>query len=186
MSLLLFCSAAALAAAPAPTPHPERRPASAPSENFTWPLAPPPVVLRPFEAPGAPFGPGHRGVDLLAEPGQDALAAGPGRVVHAGAVAGRGVVSIQHRGDLRTTYEPVAPVVAAGDEVTAGQRVAVVAAGHPGCTAQPDAMCLHWGARRGTQYEDPLGLVLSGRVRLLPWTEEPRPEAFDDRARRTQ
>lgn len=176
MTLLVLCCTAALAAAatPASAPNavPQQRPA--PSESFTWPLAPPPAVLRPFEAPDTPFGPGHRGVDLLAEPGQAVLAAGPGRVVHAGAVAGRGVVSVQHRGGLRTTYEPVRPMVAEGEEVAAGQRLAALAPGHPGCDAPPGAWCLHWGARHGLQHEDPLALVRSGQVRLLPWIEEPR------------
>ncbi|HEX5404843.1 MAG TPA: M23 family peptidase, partial [Pseudonocardiaceae bacterium] len=33
-------------------------------QRFHWPLAPPHPVLRPFQAPSTPYGPGHRGVDL--------------------------------------------------------------------------------------------------------------------------
>ena len=39
--------------------------------------------------------------------------------------------------------------------------------GHADC---PGA-CLHWGVRRGAEYLDPLALVATGHVRLLPWEE---------------
>jgi murein DD-endopeptidase MepM/ murein hydrolase activator NlpD len=87
-------------------------------------------------------------------------------VVFAGLVAGRPVVSIDHLGGLRTTYEPVSPSVSAGDLVAKGQLIGTLAPGHGGC---PAAACLHWGARRGTDYLDPLGLLALGEVRLLPW-----------------
>jgi len=96
------------------------------------------------------------------------LAAGAGTVVFAGQVAGRGVVSVDHPGGLRTTYEPVSPTVAAGDLVAKGQQIATLAPGHPDCTA---VACLHWGARRGADYLDPLRLLGLGRVRLLPWED---------------
>jgi murein DD-endopeptidase MepM/ murein hydrolase activator NlpD len=154
----LPASAAASAAVPA-------RPGGA----FGWPLAPPHPVLRPFEAPSTPYGPGHRGVDLGGTPGEPALAAGAGVVVFAGQLAGRGVVSVDHPGGLRTTYEPLIPAVTAGQRVAAGTPLGQLVAGHPEC---PAAACLHWGVRRGTEYLDPLALVSSGRVRLLPWPDE--------------
>lgn len=96
------------------------------------------------------------------------LAAGSGTVVFAGQVAGRPVVSIDHPGGLRTTYEPVLPSVVAGDLVAMGQQIGTLAPGHLGCAA---AACLHWGVRRGTEYLDPLRLLALGRVRLLPWED---------------
>jgi murein DD-endopeptidase MepM/ murein hydrolase activator NlpD len=86
-------------------------------------------------------------------------------VAFAGLVAGIAVVSIDHPSGLRTTYEPVQPSVGAGLAVTAGQQIGVLAAGHPGC---PATACLHWGVRRGVEYLDPLWLLASGQVRLLP------------------
>jgi murein DD-endopeptidase MepM/ murein hydrolase activator NlpD len=133
---------------------------------FSWPLDPPHQVLRPFEAPAGPYGPGHRGVDLGGTPGQQVRAAAAGTVVFAGQVAGRGVISVDHADGLRTTYEPVAPQVTAGQRVAAGDVLGQLMPGHPGCTA---AACLHWGVRRGGEYLDPLGLFGTGRVRLLPW-----------------
>ncbi|PXY28332.1 peptidase [Prauserella muralis] len=135
--------------------------------RFGWPLSPTPAVARPFRPPPSAYGAGHRGVDLAARPGQDVLAAGTGFVVFAGTLAGRGVVSIEHDGGLRTTYEPVAPTVAAGEQVYEGQVIGTVAAGHAGCAA---AACLHWGVRRGEEYLDPLRLVrVSIVLRLKPW-----------------
>jgi murein DD-endopeptidase MepM/ murein hydrolase activator NlpD len=139
---------------------------SAADGRFSWPLQPEPQVVRSFQAPDDPYGPGHRGVDLAAQPGQPVLAAGAGVVVFAGELAGRGVVSIDHDA-LRTTYEPVRPAVKVGDQVYAGQRIATVASGHGGC----DGPCLHWGVRRGNppEYLNPLELLGSSRIRLKPW-----------------
>lgn len=83
----------------------------------------------------------------------------------AGQLAGRGVISIEHAGGLRTTYEPVTATVRVGDRVTAGESIGRLVAGHPGC---PAVACLHWGLRRGDTYLDPLTLLGLGRVRLLP------------------
>lgn len=120
-------------------------------------------VVRRFDPPALPWLPGHRGVDLRAAPGTPVRAAASGRVGFAGEVAGKPVVTVWH-GALRTTYEPVLARVRAGDPVTAGQVIGVLAAGHP---CGPPG-CLHWGLRRGEQYLDPLWLVTAPRVRLLP------------------
>jgi len=133
---------------------------------FGWPLAGSPPVTRAFGAPLGPFGPGHRGVDLAAAPGAPVLAVGAGVVAFAGMVAGRPVVSVDHPGGLRTTYEPVDPTVAAGQAVARGSPLGTLLAGHAGC---PVVACLHWGVRRGEVYLDPLALLRAVRVRLLPW-----------------
>ncbi|MCR3748323.1 M23 family metallopeptidase [Lentzea californiensis] len=137
---------------------------SPPADRFSWPLPPPHPVVRAFEAPVSPFGPGHRGVDLSSPAGTAVLAAGDATVVFAGAVAARTLVSLQHRNGLRTTYEPIAPAVTAGRPIRRGEVIGHLQAGH--CPTP----CLHWGARRGHAYLDPLRLVSSGRVRLLPLT----------------
>lgn len=135
--------------------------------GFVLPVPPPPVVLTPFAPPANPYGAGHRGVDLAAQPGSPVVASGPGVVVFAGDLAGRGVVSIEHTGGLRTTYEPVTASVAAGAAVTAGQVIGVLEGGHAGCAP---ANCLHWGARLPDRvYLDPMSLLGPWRVRLLPW-----------------
>jgi len=140
--------------------------------RYGWPLAPPHPVLRPFQRPSGPYGPGHRGVDLGANAGEPVLAAADGVVSFAGWVATRGVVAVAHVGGLRTTYEPLQPEVTVGQRVRRGEEVGRLMPGHEGC----DAACLHWGARRGNEYLDPLGLLSTQRVRLLPWREPPPEE----------
>lgn len=154
-----------------------------PAGVFGWPLAgvdpagPAPVggtrgsVARRFLPPPTPYGRGHRGADLAADAGAPVLAAGPGTVVYAGLLAGRGVVSVVHADGLRTTYEPVRAAVAVGAPVARGSPLGVLEPGHRGC---PRPACLHWGLRRvvpgqrDEQYLDPLLLVGLGRPRLLP------------------
>nr|WP_203694363.1 M23 family metallopeptidase [Catellatospora coxensis] len=138
--------------------------------GWRWPLAGTPRLVRRFDPPPLPWLPGHRGVDLAADAGTPVLAAGAGTVVYAGVLAGRGVVSVDHPNGLRTTYEPVEPLVEAGDAVSAGTPLGLLAAGHAGC---PAAACLHWGLRRGVVYLDPLAVLGLARVRLLPGGRSP-------------
>jgi murein DD-endopeptidase MepM/ murein hydrolase activator NlpD len=125
----------------------------------------PPVeggVLRPFEPPEGAYGPGHRGLDLDAEPGSSVRAAAPGRVVHAGPVVRIVWVSIDHPDGIRTSYGPLEDLrVRAGDHVEAGQAIGHLAAtghGHGGRDRG-----LHLGARRDGVYLDPA--LLLGWVR---------------------
>jgi hypothetical protein len=153
--------------------------AAGPTGLWSWPLAPPPSVAAPFQAPAGPYAPGHRGVDLAGTPGERVLAAGDGVVAFAGRVAGLGVVSVDHPGGLRTTYQPVTPAVVRGQPVTRGQVLGLLAGSGGHC---PPAACLHWGLRRGATYLDPLTLLgpVATRVRLLPvwaagWAWVPNP-----------
>lgn len=139
----------------------------APPTGFVLPVALPAVVLTPFRAPESPYGPGHRGVDLAAAVGSPVVAAGDGLVRFAAAVAGRPVVSIEHAGGLRTTYEPVTASVRVGARVSVGRPIGTLQPGHPGCAP---ASCLHWGARLPDRiYLDPMALLTTWEVRLLPW-----------------
>lgn len=155
LTALLWPAGAAVGAPPAGAP------------TLVWPLDGTPQVTRPFDPPDKPWGTGHRGVDLASTPGAVVRAAAPGRVVFAGDLAGRPLVSIEHAGGLRTTYEPVRPAVHPGDQVAYGTVIGHLVAGHLGCTRPA---CLHWGARLGDQYVDPLSLMegLGTPVRLLP------------------
>ena len=85
-----------------------------------------------------------------------------------GTVAGRGLVVVAHADGVTTEYEPVRLAVTAGTRVRGGQLLGTVHGRHGACA--PGA-CLHWGARRGQEYLDPLLLLAPlGPVRLLPWT----------------
>nr|WP_275585754.1 peptidoglycan DD-metalloendopeptidase family protein [Geodermatophilus sabuli] len=141
------------------------------------------AVTRPFDPPPDRYGAGHRGVDLAGTPGAPVLAAGDGVVAFAGMVAGRPVVSIDHPGGLRTTYEPVEAALGAGRPVAGGAPIGTLAAGHSGC---PVAACLHWGLRSGEVYLDPLALLRPAEVRLLPLGWPPtRPSGLPRRPGRT-
>ncbi|WP_157109562.1 M23 family metallopeptidase [Rhodococcus sp. WMMA185] len=144
---------------------PPAHPAS--TTAFDWPLHPRPTVVRTYDNPEHDWLPGHRGVDLAGAPDRAVLSAGTGVVVFAGTVAGKPVVSVDHPGGLRTTYEPVTARVTAGMRVGRGTVLGYLEPGHPGCIAQVTA-CLHWGVRRGREYLNPLALVRAVPVRLEP------------------
>lgn len=149
-----------------PDAHPPARRAVPAPVGYRAPVAPL-RVLRGFDPPLTPYGPGHLGADLAVPDGQPIRAAGPGTVSFAGPVAGRGVVVIAHPDGVRTEYEPVRPLVRRGQVVLGGTPIGVLSGTHPGC---PESACLHWGARRGDAYIDPLSLLSPlGPVRLLPW-----------------
>ncbi len=137
---------------------------AAPGSAWSWPLEPPPAVVRAYAPGPTPWSAGHRGADLAGTPGQPVLAAGAGVVSYAGLLAGRGVVVVVH-GGLRTTYEPVRAAVVVGTRVGGGQVLGTLDAGHAGCAA---AACLHWGLLRGRDHLDPVLLLGGGPVRLLP------------------
>jgi murein DD-endopeptidase MepM/ murein hydrolase activator NlpD len=137
-----------------------------PEGSALWAAPLPDVaVTRPFDVLPSRYAAGHRGVDLAGAVGASVLAAGDGVVAFAGMVAGRPVVSVDHAGGLRTTYEPVDPSVGAGQAVARGSPLGTLLAGHAGC---PAPACLHWGLRVGEDYLDPLALLAVPRVRLLP------------------
>lgn len=120
-------------------------------------------VVRGFDPPDQPWGSGHRGVDLLTDPGTVVVAALPGRISFAGQVAGRPVVVVDH-GATRTTYEPVAATRTVGDPVAAGDPIGVLQSGHT-C---PGGDCLHLGWLAGSSYRDPHELLPDFGLRLLP------------------
>ncbi|MFE9255935.1 M23 family metallopeptidase [Streptomyces sp. NPDC006879] len=144
------------------------------AEGAGRPLDGPLQMPRGWLPPATRYTAGHRGVDLSAPPGAEVRATARGRVHFAGPVAGRGVLSLIHAdsGDppLRTTYQPVHPLVATGDEVDAGQVVAVLSPSGGHC---PAVSCLHWGLRRGAEYLNPLELLPRPVPRLLPYLGPP-------------
>lgn len=123
-----------------------------PPGSFLPPVLPLRVTAA-FDPPAHDWESGHRGADLAASEGTEVGAAAAGTVTFAGTVVDRGVVVISH-GAVRTTYEPVVPSVAVGAAVTARQVIGVIGTG-----AHCSARCLHWGAKLGDDYIDPLALL---------------------------
>lgn len=137
--------------------------------RYTLPLSAPVRVVRGFSPPATRYGPGHLGVDLAARPPLAVLAAADGTVRFAGRVAGRQLVVLAHADGIRTEYEPLTPAVRVGAVVRRGQLLGVVSGRHRGCPG----VCLHWGARRGAAYVDPLSLLRPlAPVRLMPWPRD--------------
>lgn len=141
------------------------RPAFAGADDVRrWPVPGP--VIRAFDPPEQPWLAGHRGIDIAAPAGTPVVASAAGTITWAGSIAGVPMVTVTHADGLRTTYQPVSPVVATGAQVDAGQQIGVLLAGH----ATQD--CLHLGLRRGNQYLDPLawlgGRTPAADIRLLP------------------
>jgi hypothetical protein len=154
--------------------------AASAAPTWQWPVEPAQVV-RPFEPPDGPYGPGHRGVDLAVEPDQAVLAPSDGSISFAGLVAGTPVVVISH-GDLRSTFQPVRSALPRGTYVNGGEAVGEIVADLRHC-GEP---CLHWGVLRGDDYLDPARLVSPRAARLLPfwtdgWTDSGRFGAGQDR-----
>jgi murein DD-endopeptidase MepM/ murein hydrolase activator NlpD len=146
---------------------------SAAQNTWSWPLDGSPSVVRGFEPPPEPWLAGHRGVDLLAAPGELVRAASGGRVTFAGPVGGVPAVAVTHPDGLRTTYEPVLAAVGRGADVARDTVLGRVSAGGSHCLP---LACLHWGLRRGGSYLDPLSLVGADiEVRLLPVWSDMRP-----------
>ncbi len=113
----------------------------------------PGAIISEFTPPTSQFGSGHRGVDFPATQGQRVIAVGSGIVSFAGSIAGKPVVSIELSTSVdgletrvRSTYEPVTPLVSTGNFVTAGMVIgyidfASVNSGH--CLHT----CLHFGLK---------------------------------------
>ena len=142
-------------------------PQGSPAAETAWlPPVRPLVVERPFVAPAGPYAPGHRGVDLKAEPGTPVRAPASGVVRVAGTVAGKDVVSLEHaqpvlgRRGWRTTYEGVRATVTVGESVTAGESLGLV-------VTHAHGRGVHWGLKLGREYADPL-LLLRRPVVLKP------------------
>lgn len=129
---------------------------------------PAPVSYRPpvtgpvadaFRPPATSYGAGNLGVEYVTTPGSPVAASAEGEVVFAGQVGGSLHVVVLHADGVRTTYSFLA-----GVDVQRGQRVAA------GEAVGRSGSALHFGARVGDAYVDPLILLGSGppQVRLVP------------------
>lgn len=128
----------------------------------------PPVdapVVDTFRPPRSPYGPGNRGVDYAPAAGGPVRSAAPGVVAFAGSVAGGLHVVVLHGDGIRTSYSFLRSV-----GVRRGQRLG------PGQVVGTAGPSLHFGARAGEAYLDPLVLLGASatggpRVFLVPEAE---------------
>lgn len=150
LAVVVLSSATAAAAVSSPPPPTPREEAAQPPTRWEWPVAPPRIV-RPYVAPPSPFAAGHRGIDLESDRGAAVRAPSDGVVAFSAAVAGRGVVTIDHGGGYVSTLEPVDAIVRPGTVVRAGDVVA-----HASRGGHSAGGALHFGVRLHGEYVNPL------------------------------
>lgn len=133
-------------------------PVAASSTGYSPPVDAP--VIDEFRPPPDRFSAGNRGIDYAVAPGAPVHAAADGVVTFAGQVGGAIHAVVLHEGGIRTSYSYLASAA-----VWRGQRIRQ---GDVVGTAGVDP--LHFGARVGEEYFDPLSLFTPSRprVRLLP------------------
>jgi hypothetical protein len=138
--------------------------------SYAWPVKG--AVIRGFEEPKDPYGAGHRGIDIAVPFGTAMVASQDGTVSFAGWVAGSLFISIDHADGVRTTYSWLSAVlVSKGDQVGRGALIGNTGQGHPSVPTPH----LHFGARVGSTYLDPMllleGADVVGLIHLAPLQE---------------
>ncbi len=123
----------------------------------------PMIIERFFEPPPAPYSAGNRGVDIETYPGAPVRSPQDGIVFFSGKIANVGIVSINHD-NLKTTFQPIKPIVKAGQFVRRNQIIGYVSEAGSHCEPRT---CLHWGLVEEKRYLNPLS-VLNSKARLLP------------------
>jgi len=124
------------------------------SGAWLWPVRGP--VINAFDPPDSPFGAGHRGIDIAVPVGTTIVAPESGSVTFAGRVGGHLFITIDHGGELSSTYSWLsASAVRRGDTVSRGQPIGATGVGHPGSVVPH----LHFGVRLAGIYLDPLTLL---------------------------
>jgi len=140
---------------------------AAPSEvdrNWTWPTAGARDIVEPFRAPAHAYGPGHRGIDIVAATGTAVHAPADGVVAYRGVIVDRPLLTIDHGGGIVTTFEPLVSDLLPGTTVHGGDQIGIVGAG-----GHAPAGAMHVGVRLHGVYINPL--LLFGEVEravLLP------------------
>lgn len=144
--------------------------ADSPSQTlgtWGWPVTGP--VIRAFDPPESPFGAGHRGIDIAAAPGTTMFAPESGTVTFSGTVGGLLFLTIDHGGELSSTYSWISSAsVRKGDLVVRGQPLGTTGTGHPGAVVPH----LHFGVKLAGAYVDPFELLgpmgVDDLIRLVP------------------
>lgn len=143
------------------------QPASPVPGSYAWPVVGP--VIRGYEPPSNPYSSGHRGIDIAVPFGTAIHAPNDGVVSFAGWVGGALYLSIDHPDGVRTTYSWLsAASVHKGQSVRRGDVIGSTGHGHP----EIPTPHLHFGARVGTNYIDPMFLLdgadVADLIRLAP------------------
>jgi murein DD-endopeptidase MepM/ murein hydrolase activator NlpD len=148
---------AALAVAPAAGSTPAASiPALRPGAQFSVPLYG--TLVKTYDAPlDNPYAPGHRADNIAAPVGTPVRASADGVVSFAGNVAGNLSVTVDHAGNVKTTYSYLGAIVAKKNQrVVRGDPIGTVGPGHD-ASLPPNVQL---SARRNNVYFDPLELYV--------------------------
>ncbi len=122
-------------------------------------------VVDPFRPPENRFSAGNRGLEYGPDREQPIWAVAPGRVVFAGQVGGDLFVTVEHEGNLRSTYAYLAEIeVVRGQKVDQRQRLGTAGEG------------FHLTARLGDEYVDPAQLIAGAQPAARLTSGVARPE----------
>src|SRR5438105_11496832 len=126
IAVLATLAVAVPARGSAPLPVPTLRPGSA----FSVPLYG--TLVKTYDAPlDNPYAAGHRADNMAAPVGTPVRASADGVVSFAGNVAGNLSVTVDHAGNIKTTYSYLGTIVAKRNQrVLRGDVVGTVGAGH--------------------------------------------------------
>ncbi len=154
VALVLFIAGWALAARASP-----RNTATPPV--LEWPLRG--EIVATFTAADR-YGPGHRGIDIVARPGATVSASHDGTVTFVGRVAGVLSVTLVHESGWRTSYSYLDTTsVEVGEQVSRGDPL-----GSAGRLHSSSRAGVHFSLRIGDDYVDPGPFMVGAAPVLLP------------------
>lgn len=116
-------------------------------------------TINPYLAPMTEYGAGHRGIDLPADIGTEALSPATGLISFVGKVGYRNVVSVSFGNSLTASLEPVCSELSEGLAVSSGEVIGMVCEPDPEYVWHCSEICLHFGTRTEDGYFSPLALI---------------------------
>lgn len=131
--------------------------------RWLWPVPTNHSLSTPYRAPASPYGPGHRGIDILVAEGTAIVSPASGTLAVAQWVVDRDVVTLRVDSDWLISFDGATGDVPVGSAVSGGQTLAHVA-------PTPHCSCVHVGVRFRGDYVNPM--LIWGEVPravLLPW-----------------
>ncbi len=122
------------------------------------------TILRQANIPEKNWQKGHRGVDLPSGDGAGLVSPADGKIVFAGRVGGKDVVTIRTDGGFLASLEPAVTTLAKGTPVRQGQAIGTAEGSSDHCGSR----CVHLGVRKDGRYIDSRLLLLGETIRLKP------------------
>jgi murein DD-endopeptidase MepM/ murein hydrolase activator NlpD len=141
------------------------------SLGWQMPFNAPHRLLRLYLQPNSDYSAGHRGIDLEAAIGETVYAPADGQVNYVGKIVNRGVLSLNHVGNLVSELEPVCSTLKAGALVSRGQAIGQICLPDVSYKSHvPGLTSIHFSLRVSGRYLSPQKFVGGlNPSRLLPY-----------------